>query len=89
MTPHQSSCLGLVDRRCPISRSITQRVGIPRDVVEYVVYGTVIQEVKTSNIARDSALCAGYSERIPAHTVTHACLSSCQAITSGKTIFTL
>ncbi|KAK3930318.1 Trifunctional enzyme subunit beta, mitochondrial [Frankliniella fusca] len=63
--------------------NLSRRTGIPREAVQYIVYGTVIQEVKTSNIARDSALCAGFSERIPAHTVTHACLSSCQAITSG------
>merc|ERR1719350_2771305 len=44
--------------------------------------GTVIQEVKTSNIAREAALGAGFSDRIPAHTVTMACISSNQAITT-------
>merc|ERR1712117_952538 len=41
-----------------------------------------IQEVKTSNIAREAALGAGFSDRIPAHTVTMACISSNQAITT-------
>lgn len=63
--------------------NLSRRTGVPREAVQYVVYGTVIQEVKTSNIARDSALMAGFSDRIPAHTVTHACLSSVQAMTSG------
>ena len=40
------------------------------------------QEVKTSNIAREAALGAGFSDRIPAHTVTMACISSNQAITT-------
>jgi hypothetical protein len=30
----------------------------------------VIQEVKTSNIAREAALAAGFSDKVPAHTVT-------------------
>jgi hypothetical protein len=38
--------------------------------------GTVIQEVKTSNIAREAALAAGISNKVPANTVTMACISS-------------
>merc|ERR1712049_87842 len=41
-----------------------------------------IQEVKTSNVTREAALGAGFSDRIPAHTVTMACISSNQAITT-------
>lgn len=41
------------------------------------------QEVKTSNIAREAALGAGFSEFTPAHTVTMACISSNLAITSS------
>ncbi|KOB52228.1 Fatty acid beta-oxidation complex subunit beta, partial [Operophtera brumata] len=46
------------------------------------MYGTVIQEVKTSNIGREAALAAGFSDRTPSHTVTMACISSNQAITT-------
>ncbi|KAK6616844.1 hypothetical protein RUM43_014985 [Polyplax serrata] len=63
--------------------SIVQKTGVPKEAIQYVIYGTVIQEVKTSNIARDAAICAGYSDRIPAHTVTQACISSNQAITTA------
>lgn len=48
------------------------------------MYGTVIQEVKTSNVGREAALAAGFSEKTPAHTVTMACISSNQSITTGK-----
>ncbi|XP_038218309.1 trifunctional enzyme subunit beta, mitochondrial [Zerene cesonia] len=75
MMPHElarHSLLGLL-----------QKTGIPKEVVDYIVYGTVIQEVKTSNIAREAALAAGFSDRTPAHTVTMACISSNQAITTG------
>lgn len=56
--------------------------------------GTVIQEVKTSNVAREvclffksmfdgqAILGAGWSDKVPAHTVTQACISSNQAIST-------
>ena len=44
--------------------------------------GTVIQEVKTSNIARESALGAGIPTTVPAHTFQWH-ISSNQAITTG------
>lgn len=34
-------------------RGLLTRTSVPRDVVDYIVYGTVIQEVKTSNVARE------------------------------------
>jgi len=42
-----------------------------------------LQEVKTSNIAREAALGAGIPLSVPANTVTMACISSNLAITSG------
>ncbi|HKI46713.1 MAG TPA: acetyl-CoA C-acyltransferase [Balneolales bacterium] len=54
----------------------------PREI-GHVVMGTVIQEVKTSNVAREAALAAGIPNTVPAHTVTMACVSSNQAITTG------
>jgi len=42
--------------------------------------GTVIQEVKTSNVAREAALAAGVPLSVPASTVTMACISSNAAI---------
>lgn len=62
---------------------ILKKTGVSKDLVDYVIYGTVIQEVKTSNIAREAALAAGYNEKTPAHTVTMACISSNVAIASA------
>lgn len=59
------------------------RTNIPKDVVDYIIFGTVIQEVKTSNVAREAALGAGFSDKTPAHTVTMACISSNQAMTTA------
>ncbi len=39
--------------------------------------------VRTSNIARESALAAGIPDTVPAHTVTLACISSNVAISTG------
>uniref|UniRef100_A0A8C3TXX3 Trifunctional enzyme subunit beta, mitochondrial n=1 Tax=Catharus ustulatus TaxID=91951 RepID=A0A8C3TXX3_CATUS len=64
-------------------QGLLTRTSVPRDVVDYIVYGTVIQEVKTSNVAREAALGAGFSDKTPAHTVTMACISSNQAMTTG------
>ncbi|XP_015227214.1 PREDICTED: trifunctional enzyme subunit beta, mitochondrial-like, partial [Cyprinodon variegatus] len=64
-------------------RGLLNRTGIPKDAVDYLIYGTVIQEVKTSNVAREAALGAGFSDKIPSHTVTMACISSNQAMTSA------
>lgn len=63
--------------------NLQQKIGFPKEIVDYIVYGTVMQEVRTSNIGREAALTAGYSEHTPAHTVTMACISSNQAITTG------
>ena len=61
---------------------LLRRSGIDKDIVDYIIAGTVIQEVKTSNVAREAALGAGFSDKIPAHTVSMACISSNQAITT-------
>ncbi|XP_033327192.2 mitochondrial trifunctional protein beta subunit [Megalopta genalis] len=63
--------------------SLQKKINFPKEIVEYIVYGTVMQEVKTSNIGREAALAAGYSDHTPAHTVTMACISSNQALTTG------
>uniref|UniRef100_A0A2K5XXI6 Trifunctional enzyme subunit beta, mitochondrial n=1 Tax=Mandrillus leucophaeus TaxID=9568 RepID=A0A2K5XXI6_MANLE len=56
---------------------------VPKEVVDYIIFGTVIQEVKTSNVAREAALGAAFSDKTPAHTVTMACISANQAMTTG------
>ncbi|XP_022089647.1 trifunctional enzyme subunit beta, mitochondrial-like [Acanthaster planci] len=64
-------------------QGLLDKTNIQRDAVDNIIYGTVIQEVKTSNIAREAALGAGFSDRIPCHTVTMACISSNVAIATG------
>lgn len=62
---------------------LLRKTGIDPASVGYVVVGSVIQEVKTANIARESMLSAGFPSSVPASSVSMACISSNQAITSG------
>jgi len=61
---------------------LLRKTGVDPNVVQYICSGTVIQEVKTSNVAREAGLGAGFSDRIPAHTVAMACISSNASITT-------
>lgn len=53
------------------------------DHIDRIVYGNVIQDINTSNVARESSLAAGLPDSIPAHTVSMACISSNMATTSA------
>ncbi|SHF19125.1 acetyl-CoA acyltransferase/acetyl-CoA acyltransferase [Fodinibius roseus] len=59
------------------------RSGIDSGDIDRIIMGCVIQDVNTSNVARESALGAGLPDSIPAHTVTQACISSNQAVSSA------
>jgi acetyl-CoA acyltransferase len=69
-------------QRLAITGLLTQ-TALPKDAVDYVICGNVIQEVKTSNIAREAAINAGLPYHIGAHTVSQACISANAAITTG------
>jgi len=62
---------------------IMTKTGVSPKGIDYVLMGTVIQETKNQNIARDAGLAAGIPREVPSHTVTQACISSNQAICSG------
>lgn len=59
------------------------RAGLSGSDVDQVVMGTVVQNVATSNVARDAALAAGVPVCVPAHTVTVACISANRAISDA------
>ena len=51
--------------------------------VDHVVYGNVMRPVRYSNLARELVLATGLPRHVPAHTVSLACASACQAITDA------
>ena len=64
-------------------QGLLARNNVDPKTIDRVIMGNVIQEVRTSNIARESALGAGIPNTVPAFTVALACISSNQAIASG------
>ena len=64
-------------------RGILDKTGLQPEHIGLVVMGNVVQNVSTSNVARDASLGAGFSHRTPAHTVTMACISANQAVVSA------
>ena len=64
-------------------RGLLTKTALPAHEVDYVLCGTVVQEPRTSNIAREAAMHAGLPHDIPAHTVSLACVSANAAICQG------
>lgn len=68
--------------RLAISGLIT-KTKMDGDLIDRVYYGNVIQDINTSNVARESSLAAGLPEQIPANTISMACISSNMALTTA------
>ena len=86
--PFQQSGTGYVDLRAydmgrMALKGLLSRNDLDPALVDRVILGSVVQNVETSNVAREAALGAGFPNAVPAFTVTMACISSNQAITSG------
>lgn len=64
-------------------KGLIDKTNIDPALVDRVIMGTVISNIKTSNVARESALTAGVPHTTPCHTVTQACISANRAIASG------
>ena len=87
-TPFQISGTGYKNLNCyQLATSslnlLSQKFNHINNNVDEVVIGNVIQDSKTSNVARESMMISNFNKRIPSHTVTMACISSNKAITDG------
>lgn len=69
-----------VDLQRHALKALLVKTAMDPKLIDYVLCGTVIQESKTSNIAREAAVGAGIPLTVPSHTVTQACISSNVAI---------
>lgn len=70
-------------------KGVLDKTGIKPTHINEVVMGTVIHNVKTPNVARESALTAGLRMNTPCHTVSQACISANQAISRGADLIRL
>ncbi len=66
-----------------VTAELLQRSGIAPKEIDQVVFGTVIHHVSVANIAREIALAAGLPRTSEAYTVSRACATSLQALTSA------
>lgn len=69
-------------------KGIIARTGIDPSLIEYVIMGTVMADVATTNVAREIMLGAGLPGSIPAHTCTAACVSANIAVTTAYDMIT-
>ncbi len=86
--PFQRSGTGYVDSMAydmgrMALKGLLTRTELDPATVDRVVMGCVLQDPRTSNVAREAALGADIPKHVPAFTVTMACISSNQAVTSG------
>ncbi|GBG24228.1 Acetyl-CoA acetyltransferase, mitochondrial [Hondaea fermentalgiana] len=65
------------------AKGVVDRTAIDKNAIDYVAWGTVVQEVRTNNLAREVTLGAGLPLGIPSHTIGQACISSNQAVCTG------
>ncbi len=61
-------------------KGLLVKTGIDPKLVDGVILGNVIANVKTPNVAREAALVAGIPHKTPCRTVSQACISANRAI---------
>jgi len=64
-------------------KGLLTKTGIDPKMIDSVIMGNVISNVKTPNVARESALMAGVPNTTPCRTVSQACISANRAISDG------
>lgn len=61
-------------------RQVLQATGVAAKQVELVTMGMVVQDVETTNVAREAMLTAGYPSTIPAYTISMAGVSPAMGV---------
>lgn len=64
-------------------RELISRAELKPELVDQLIFGTVVPSIMAPNVAREVTLEAGLRPETPAFSVSRACASSNQAITSG------
>jgi acetyl-CoA acyltransferase len=64
-------------------KGLLTKTALDPNLIDYIYWGTVIQEPRTSNIAREASLGCGIPNHVGSNTISQACISANQAITSG------
>ena len=64
-------------------RELIARTDLDPAEVDELIYGTVVPSIPAPNVSREVGLAAGLPPHVPAYTVSRACASANQAITSA------
>ncbi|NQW27373.1 MAG: acetyl-CoA C-acyltransferase [Flammeovirgaceae bacterium] len=64
-------------------KGLLNKTGIDPKLIDGVIMGNVISNVKTPNLAREAALTAGVPHTTPCRTVSQACISANRAISDA------
>jgi acetyl-CoA acyltransferase len=64
-------------------RELLNRAELDPDLIDHIIFGTVVPSINAPNIAREVGLESGVPPRVPAFAVSRACATSNQAITSA------
>lgn len=64
-------------------RELISRTEVDPKQIDHLIFGTVVPSIPAPNVAREVTLEAGLPPTVPAFSVSRACASSNQAITSG------
>ena len=75
--------LGALELGRLVVSELVQRAELPVSAIDQIVFGTVIPSVQLPNIAREIGLAAGLPKSIDAFSVTRACATSLQAMTTA------
>ncbi|MEN8119852.1 MAG: thiolase family protein [Bacteroidota bacterium] len=70
-------------------KGLIHKTALKTNLIDQVIMGTVIHNIRTPNVARESALIAGLSPLTPAHTVSQACISANVAISQAADMIRL
>jgi len=66
-----------------VIKSLINKCGINPNEISTVIFGNVISNVRTTNVAREAALSAGMPSTVPCSTVSLMCISANRAIANG------
>ncbi|MHC1725524.1 MAG: thiolase family protein [Syntrophobacteraceae bacterium] len=64
-------------------KGVIDKANLSPEEIEHVIFGCVLNEPQTSNVAREAMIGAGLPLRIPANTLAMACISGGQAISQA------
>ncbi len=62
---------------------LMNKTGLDPDLVDDLIYGIVVPDPKTGNVAREVCIGAGLPDKVRTYTVTVACISANQAASNG------